>query len=182
MNRTISQMPSLKIHYDHMCSEEFDQSRSASQLDLPTHLLKQNRQFFTDFMLVWPIQTSKNKKTQVYLYKEKKGGSMLWLTLRHTDQLSYVPHPWCHKAVLETQVAWGEKYRAWSKRHVNLPKDVCCCKQMNEGEQISALRLESTRIWIKYQVFQSALHMSANSRKGLCAKFNFVLTTMNSSA
>lgn len=35
--------------------------------------------------------------------------TILLLTLWHTDQLSYVPHPWCHKAVLETQVAWGKK-------------------------------------------------------------------------
>lgn len=64
------------------------------------------------------------KKTQIYLYKEKKGETVLWLTLRHTDQLSYIPHPWCHKAVLETQVAWGKKNTE------NVAKDTLTCQRM----------------------------------------------------
>lgn len=44
---------------------------------------------------------------------------------------------------------------------------------MNKGQQISTLRFESTEMRIKYQVFQSALHMSANSRDGLCVRFSF---------
>lgn len=99
----------------------------------PTHLLKWSRQFLTDFLSVQPIRTSngisiivltsQKKGDKKYVYKEKKGDTMLRLTLRHTDQLSHVPHPWCHKAVLETQVAWGKK----NTEHV--VKDTLTCQR-----------------------------------------------------
>lgn len=84
-----------------------DQLLITSTKDVPywhlnSHLLKCSRQFLTDFILVRLILSSicisiivltSQKKSKKYVYKQKKGDTMLRLTLRHTDQLSYVPHP-----------------------------------------------------------------------------------------